>query len=206
MRPFFAAVLLLFSVSSSASPLQDAADASARGDFKTALEILTPLAESGNVDALGNLGNMYAFGQGVPKDLAKAHSLWSRAAEKHLGTAMFNIAVLHATGQGGLAKDPSQAAVWYKKAAEHRHDQAMITLSSIYATGQGLEKNRQLAVAWASLAATNTKSEQLKNASLNQLRQLANGMSREEMAETQKIMHELATLIDKNVSLYKNAP
>ncbi len=158
------------------------------------------------MDALGNLGNMYAFGQGVPKDLVKAYSLWSRAADKHLGTAMFNIAVLYATGQGGVQKDQSQAALWYKKAAEHRHDQAMITLSSIYATGQGFERSRQLAVAWASLAATNTQSEQLKGASLNQLRQLANGMSKEEMAETQKLMHELAATIDANVTLYKNAP
>jgi len=190
-----------------ARPLQDAAAASNRGDFKADLEILISRAESGDVDALGNLGNRYAFGQGVPKDLAKAYAFWSRAAEKHLGTAMFNIAVLYATGQGGLPRDPSQAAAWYKKAAEHRHDQAMITLSSIYATGQGLDKNRQLAVAWASLAATNTKSEQLKSAALNQLRQLASGMSKEEMAETQKIMHELAATIDANVALYrKNAP
>ncbi len=204
MRILFGLLLASLSMSLSAGPLQDAEAASERGDFKSAVEILTPLAESGDVDALGNLGNAYGFGRGVDKDFAKAYGYWSRAADKHLATAMFNIAVLHWTGQGDLAKDQAQAAVWYKKAAEHRHDQAMITLSSIYATGQGLEKNRQLAVAWASLAATNTKSEQLKAASLNQLRQLANGMSKEEMAETQKIMYELAKVIDANVKLYKS--
>lgn len=203
MRCLVAAVLILSSTGLIAGPLQDAAAAQSRGDFKTALEILTPLAESGDVDALGNLGNMYAFGHGVPKDLAKAYSFWSRAAEKHLGTAMFNIAVLHATGQGGVPKDLSQAAAWYKKAAEHRHDQAMITLSSIYATGQGLEKNRRLAAAWASLASTNTKSEPLRNASLKQLRQLMDGMTPEELAQAQQTMYELAALMDANVARYR---
>lgn len=116
---------------------------------------------------------------------------------------MFNIAVLHWTGQGGLVKDQAQAAAWYKKAAEHRHDQSMITLSSIYATGQGLEMNARLALAWASLAATNTRSEQLKAAALNQLRQLAAGLSKEELVETQKTMHELAKVIDENLKLYR---
>lgn len=185
-----------------AGPLHDAVAANNRRDFKTELKILTPLAESGNPDALGNIGNMYAFGNGVDKNLATAYSYWSRAAEKHLGTAMFNIASLYNTGQGGLDKDQSQAALWYKKAAEHRHEKAMINLSSIYATGQGLEKNIRLAAAWASLAATNTKSEQSKNIYLNQLRQLANGMSKEEMDETQKIMSELAQIIDANVDKY----
>ena len=185
------------------SKLQDAVAASNRGDYKTELEILTPLAESGNPDALGNIGNMYAFGKGVEQNLATAYSYWSRAAEKHLGTAMFNIASLYATGQGGLPKDQSQAALWYKKAAENRHEKAMINLSSIYATGQGLEKNKQLAVAWASLASTNTKSEQSKNLYLSQLRDLATGMSKEEMDETQKLMYELAKNIDANVAKYR---
>lgn len=191
-------------LSPDARKLQDAVAASNRGDFKTELEILTPLAESGNPDALGNIGNMYAFGKGVDKSLATAYSYWSRAAEKHLGAAMFNIASLYASGQGGLPKDQSQAALWYKEAAEHRHELAMINLSSIYATGQGLDKNRQLAVAWASLASTNTKSEQSKNLYLNQLRDLAKGMSKEEMDETQKIMYDLAKTIDANVAKYTN--
>ena len=185
-------------------PLQDAVAAGNRGDFKTELEILTLLAEAGNPDALGNIGNIYAFGNGVEKNLATAYSYWLRAAEKHLGTAMFNIAVLYTTGQGGLANDQTQAALWYKKAAEHRHEQAMINLSSIYATGQGLEKNRQLAIAWASLAATNCKSESSKNLYLNQLRELTKDMSKEEMDETQKIMDELAKVVDKNVAKYLN--
>lgn len=181
-----------------------ASAASENGDSKTDLAALTARAESGDVDALGNLANAYAFGRGVEKDLPKAYGLWFRAAEKHLGTAMFNIAVLYATGQGGLPKDQSQAAIWYKKAAEHRHDQAMITLSSIYATGQGLEKDKQLAIAWASLASTNSKSEQLRNTSLNQLHQLTSGMSKDEIAEIQKIMSQLAVTIDENVGRYRN--
>ncbi|MBU1566175.1 MAG: sel1 repeat family protein [Proteobacteria bacterium] len=191
-------------VSPNTDPLHDVAAAGNRGDFKTELAILTPLAELGNPDALGNIGNIYVFGKGVEINLATAYSYWLRAAEKHLGTAMFNIASLYTSGQGGLANDQMQAALWYKKAAEHRHEKAMINLSSIYASGRGLEKNRQLAVAWASLAATNAKSEQAKILYQNQLRELVKGMSKEEVAETQKVMGELAKIIDANVAMYMN--
>jgi TPR repeat protein len=203
MRILLAGLLALLSMSLSAGPLQDANAATDRGDYKSAMELLIPLAESGNADALGNLGNAYAFGRGVDKDLVKAYGYWSRAADKHLGQAMFNIAVLYWTGQGSFTKDEAKAAAWYKKAAEHRHDQAMFTLSSIYATGRGLEKNMQLAAAWASLAASNARTEQLKNASLAQFREIVHGMDKEEMAKIQNIVNDLAKLIDANIKLYR---
>lgn len=203
MRIFITILLATFSLSLQAGPLQDAVAADQHGDFKAELAILSPLAEAGNPDALGDIGNIYAFGKGVPRDLKKAYSYWQRAAEKHLATAMFNIATLYASGQGGLPRDQKQAALWYKKAAEHRHEMAMINLSSIYATGQGLEQNRQLAAAWASLAASNTQSEPHKAAYLNQLRQIASGMSKEEIDATQKLMYELAKTIDANLAKYR---
>ena len=90
--------LLLLGAHASASQLSDAQDAYERGDFVKAIEILGPMAEAGDVDALGNLGNMYAFGQGVPQDFTKAAELWSKAAEKGLGTAMGNMAKLYSLG------------------------------------------------------------------------------------------------------------
>ena len=48
-----------------------------RGDFATALSLWRPLADQGNADAQGNLGVMYAKGQGVPQDYVQAHKWYN---------------------------------------------------------------------------------------------------------------------------------
>lgn len=186
------------------STVKDANEAADRGDFKTALSILVPLADKGDVDALGNLGNAYAFGRGVEKDLTKAYSYWIKAADKHLSTAMFNIAMLYSSGQGGLAQDATQAASWFKRAAEHRHAQAMMNLSTVYATGQGFPIDKKLAIAWASLAQSNTNSPQLKEAASNQIKVLFGELSKGEIDEAQRTIGEIAKVIDINVKLYRD--
>lgn len=203
MRLFFATLLLAFSMSLNAGPLNDANEAYKRGDFIAELELLKPLVESGNPDALGGIGGLYAEGKGVDKDLTIAHSYWSRAAEKHHGKSMFMIGTLYTKGEGGFSKDKSQAAIWYKKAAEHRHEQGMIYLSSIYANGEGLEMNGHLAAAWAFLAYKITQSEQSKKIYQKQLSTIASGMSHEDLDDVQKIAMELAKLIDANVEEYR---
>ena len=194
---------LIFSATCTGAPKDDAHAAMQRGEYQKALEILLPIAEAGDVDALGNVGNMYAFGQGTEKDIDKAHSYWLRASDKHLGTAMGNIAVLYVTGQGQIKKDISQAAVWYKRAAEHRHWQSMITLSSLYMLGQGIEQNKIQALAWAGLAASNAPTQAAKNSSVNQLQKIAAGMSKEEIQQAQDASNQLAKIIDDNVAKYK---
>lgn len=189
---------------SNAATIKDATDASARGDHKAAFNILLPLAESGDVDALGNVGNKYAFGLGVKKDLKQAYHYWSLAADKHLATAMFNIAALHSSGQGGLTRDMNKAVIWFKKAAEHKHTRAMINLSSLYATGQILEKNIKLATAWAAIAANHERSKELKSIYHSQFTKLMFGLTKAETNEVQKIVDALEKNIKTNVNKYKN--
>lgn len=200
----FAFLALLSSPICNAAPKDEAHAALQRGEYQKALEILLPIAEAGDGDALGNVGNMYAFGQGREKDIDKAYFYWLQAAEKHLGTAMGNIAVLYMTGQGKIKKDISQAALWYKRAAEHRHWQSMMTLSSLYMLGQGVEQNKIQAVAWASLAATNAPTQAAKNTAINQLQKMAGGMSKEEVQQAQDASNQLIKIIDDNVAKYKS--
>lgn len=58
-----------------------AIDAARNGDFATALEIWQPLAEQGDADSMFGLGRMYARGDGVEQDFAKAHELFIGAAK-----------------------------------------------------------------------------------------------------------------------------
>ena len=76
---------------------QKGLDAYDRGDYTTALGEWTPLAEQGNTYAPGNLGVMYAKGQGVIEDHVFAH-MW------------LNIAVL--SGNTKASKNRDVVAGW----------------------------------------------------------------------------------------------
>ena len=48
-----------------AGPMEDAGKAYQRGDYATAMKLIRPLAEQGNVSADYNLGTMYYNGEGT---------------------------------------------------------------------------------------------------------------------------------------------
>ncbi len=111
---------------------EDAFDAYYRKDYKAAFRGLSSLAEQGNAKAQGNLGAMYANGQGVAKDEDQVVKWYHKAAEQGHArafqgvrflaeqgnvSAQFNLADMYSNGRG-IAKDDQQAVMWYRKAAE----------------------------------------------------------------------------------------
>ena len=60
---------------------------------------------------------MYANGQGIPKDEAKAASWYRKAADQGDSKAQFALGIMYANGQG-VPKDEVEAVRWYRKAAE----------------------------------------------------------------------------------------
>jgi TPR repeat protein len=202
-------ILALFLVlaSSALTSLPDSNGAHAayqRGDYSKAMTLSVPLAEAGDGDALGNIGNMYAFGWGVPVDEAKGLSYWRKATEKHVPSAFGNIAVFYMQGRGGLTQDTTQAATWFLKAAEHRHVVSMISLSGMYDQGIGIGKNKSRALAWAGLAVTNAPNAALQSLARAQLNRAASDATPEEMAQGQKLIFELIEIINPNIAAYKN--
>ena len=84
------------------------------------LEQLKQSADSGNVDAIVTLGNLYYRGNynsGVSRDFARALSLFLQAAEAGRQEVYMNIASIYEKGSAG-SKDLNEAYTWYKKAAE----------------------------------------------------------------------------------------
>jgi TPR repeat protein len=73
-------VVLLAAGSGNAQSLQAGLDAVRRANWPAALAELVPLAEAGDPDALYALGTIYANGDGVTPDPAKADALLGRAA------------------------------------------------------------------------------------------------------------------------------
>ncbi len=74
--------LVLQTSSATAGPLEDGVKAYSRADYATAMKLLSPLADAGNIDAQYSVAMMYQKGQGVTEDKVKAHMWYDLAARK----------------------------------------------------------------------------------------------------------------------------
>jgi TPR repeat protein len=112
-----AIALLVGSVSvATAQDLQKGFAAWQAGDFATALQEWTPLADRGVAIAQFSLGLMYRKGDGVPQDYAEAVRRFRLAADQGVAIAQFNLGLMYANGQGVL-QDNVMAHMWYNIAS-----------------------------------------------------------------------------------------
>jgi TPR repeat protein len=95
---------------------------------------------------------MYANGQGVCRNDAKAVEWYQRAAEQGDASAQNNLGVMYATGQG-VAQDDAQAVRWYGLAAEQGHALAQYNLGGMYNSGRGVARDSVRSYMWMLLAA-----------------------------------------------------
>jgi tetratricopeptide (TPR) repeat protein len=91
--------------------------AAASGDYVTALRLLRPLADQGDVQAQYNLGVFYDHGLGVPQNNSEAVKWYRKAADQGEDRAQNNLATMYANGQG-VAQNYSEAVKWFRKAAD----------------------------------------------------------------------------------------
>lgn len=82
-----------------AQDLKAGLDAVKRGQWASALHELTPLAENGSPAAQYALGTMYANGDGVAPDLARAEKLLRQAAQGGEWRARAHLEFMRVTGQ-----------------------------------------------------------------------------------------------------------
>ena len=86
-------------------------------------EIIKLLAEQGDVDSQYNLGQMYAYGEGVPEDDTEAVKWFRLAAEQGYARAQFNLGGMYAKGEG-VPENYLAAYVWFSVAATQGHEVA----------------------------------------------------------------------------------
>jgi TPR repeat protein len=175
-------------------PLQDADAANAayqKGDYATALRLLRPLADRGDVRAQSTLGLMYYHGRGVRQDNLEAIKWFRPAAEQGDERAQFHLGFMYAEGQV-LPQDFAEAAKWYRLSADQGYAQALYNLGLAYAKGEGVSQNNVSAHTWFNLAAarfpasdTGNRSVAVKNRDL-----VASKMTPEEIAEAQTLARE----------------
>jgi hypothetical protein len=126
-------------------------------------------ANSGDTAAQVLLGDCYASGKGVTRDLNLAAEWYRKAAEKGDIGAELHLAALYRDGGKNFPRDMAQAADWYRKAAELGDVTAQATLGVLYSIGQGLPHSDIEAYYWLDLAAAVKGPNQEKYAANRQL-------------------------------------
>jgi len=86
-------------------------------NFSESVKLFSRSQELGFLDAQGNLGVLYIYGQGVPKDESKAFALFQDGAEKGNALCMFFYAMCFEGGVG-VERDRKAARSWYVRAAQ----------------------------------------------------------------------------------------
>lgn len=127
-------------------------------DYIEAAKWFNKAIEYGNSafpDALRGLGDCYAMGLGIERDLYKAVNLYLQAAKVDDPESQYRLGRCYANGLG-VEQDMKTAVSWYKKAASNvnentgykGHYEAMRCLADCYANGLGVRKNKELAALW----------------------------------------------------------
>jgi TPR repeat protein len=129
------------------------------GDYAAALREWMPLAEAGDAEAQFWVGQMFANGQGVPKDDVQMAAWFRRAAEqccrdprKADVDAAAILGTLYDLGRG-VPRDYAQAARWTRVAAEAGDASSQNMLAYYYEEGTGVKQSDLDATRWYRAAA-----------------------------------------------------
>ena len=153
-RLALATVLALAFTPLAAQDFQKGHAAAQAGDFATALQEWTPLAEAGDASAQYNLGVMYQNGQGVPQDYAEAVKWYRLAADQGNADAQTNLGVMYGNGDG-VPQDYAEAVRLYRLAADQGYARAQSNLGLMYEYGRGVLQDKVMAHMWYNIGAAN---------------------------------------------------
>jgi TPR repeat protein len=162
--------------------LDRGSDAWARGDYKKAMKLLLPLAESGDAVAQHRIGVMYVLGQGVEKDSAKAIEWYAKAAEQGQAESQHGLGLRLLWGDG-TDKDPQKAAAWLTTAANQGVADSATWLGDMYFTGNGVAQDPVEGYKWLLLAKDKFNINHRNGATLQQF---AAQLTPQQLAEAQQ--------------------
>jgi TPR repeat protein len=127
-------------------------ESQARDDWAKALRECRSVADQGAPAAQYNVGLMYTWGKGGPKNEAEAAKWFRRAAEQGHADARFAVGVAYQSGSG-VREDQVEAVKWYRLAAEQGQQKAQYNLGVIYQHGKAVAKDYAEAAKWYQRAA-----------------------------------------------------
>ena len=121
-------------------------------DYAEALTWYRLAAGQGDINAQGNLGHMYAHGEGVRQDCAEGLKWYRLAADQGDVVSQANLGTIYFRGECA-PRDYAEALKWYRLSADQGFVGAQYTLGELYAKGEGVPRDYVVAHMWYSLAA-----------------------------------------------------
>jgi TPR repeat protein len=121
-------------------------------NFDAAFECFRKAAAQGNARGEWNLGGMYDYGRGAPKDPNKAILWYKKAAAQGNADAELSLGTKYESGEG-VTQDNQTALEWYRKAALGGSELAQTMLGSDYLNGFNVPADVSEAIKWFRMAA-----------------------------------------------------
>lgn len=142
------------------SPEAQANEAYQKGDYARAHAIWQQMAESGDGQAMNNLGVLFDLGQGVDLDEGRALYWFARSASAGNPSGMSNYGRMLEQGRA-IDANPEEAARWFDLAARQGQPEAQYNLGLMYESGHGVQQDHKAAAAWYSRAAAQQQTDAL---------------------------------------------
>lgn len=114
-----------------------------KGQYETAVQLLSHAFIGNNPEAQTRLGELYANGLGVEKNIGMAMQHLTHASD-HNSHAAYLIGTLFEKGDG-VPVNLDQAIRWYERSAKMGDKNAANRLGIFFATGKGIEKDPEKA-------------------------------------------------------------
>ncbi|KAF9919023.1 hypothetical protein FBU30_011185 [Linnemannia zychae] len=119
-------------------------------DYAMAMEWYLKAALQDSPDAQFQIGELFLFGRGVPKNMSSAMEWYLKAADHGLASAQYKYGdlLLSDPALTSTSYDKFVATRWIHRAASQGYIPAQIKLDKMYETGEGVEKDDNKAVEW----------------------------------------------------------
>jgi len=124
-----------------AEQLAEAERATKAQRYTDAMAILKPLADAGNAQAQFHLGEAYAEGRGLDRDINAAERWYEKAALQGETGAQIRLGAMFATGTG-VPRNNNLAYVWYGTAARLGSNAAKVERDKVAALLQPAEREQ----------------------------------------------------------------
>lgn len=118
-----------------------------QGYYRSAFNLLEPLAKSGHAAAQYYLGRMCARAEGLERDLGDAIRWWNASAGAGEPWAEVAIGSLYERGKV-VPRDRRKALKWYLRAARHGLPEAQLRVGYFYEFGLGTDRDVARARRW----------------------------------------------------------
>lgn len=185
-------LLMMGATPATAQTLDEALAAYKRKDYASAWRGLLVHADRGNAVAQYNLGLMYTYSMGIPRDYTEPLKWFLLAAAQGNVRAQQQLAAMYGRGMG-VPRDEAEAVKWYRRAAEGGNAYAQTKLGAVYMMGHhGVPRDLIQAHKWFSLAISRlpVSAEMMRYSATRGRDEAASLMRPEELSRAQRLMRK----------------